>query len=227
MTKAPDDKKKRNKVLIIILVACFVIAGVIAGISLSSNADAAQNEIKLEEGQIEIVNEEGEIEVVEEDSEEAAEYAAAVESGERESVATTKKSTSNSSKSASTKSSSSTNSTKATSSSSSKNNSSSSSSSNSSGSATTATTHTHNWVVVYKEVDNGYYETRTKAIPYTKCHICGANISGIIESHMTAHLENGVGGSYGTAYRYEEYQVWVSVIEKVVDYYKCSCGATK
>ena len=225
MTKATNDKKKRNKVLIIILVACFIIAGVVAGINLSSDASASQKEPVLEEGQIEIVNEEGEIEVVDEDSEAAKEYEQAVSNGERDSVKTVQKSSTTSKTSTS---SAKKETTSSNSSSSSKDKNSSSSSSSTSKDSTTSTTHTHSWTAVYKEVDNGYYETRTKKIAWTECHICGADISGKAVSHMEAHMDNGEGGSYGTSYRYETYDVWVSVIEKVVDYYKCSsCGATK
>ena len=89
--------------------------------------------------------------------------------------------------------------------------------------------HTHSWTAVYKEVDNGYYKTVTNQVKYYICSKCKTDISGNSSNHhYEVHAKNG---EYGTrtvsAYRTVESQEWVPKIEKVVDYYKCSCGATK
>ena len=89
--------------------------------------------------------------------------------------------------------------------------------------------HTHSWTAVYKEVDNGEYEITTTKTPWAQCNRCGADITSNPNGHLKMHLENGETEkvSWSTKYRYEETKTWISKIEKVVDYYKCSCGATK
>jgi len=89
--------------------------------------------------------------------------------------------------------------------------------------------HTHSWTAVYKEVDNGYYKTVTNQVKYYICSKCKTDISGNSSNHhYEVHAKNGeYGTSTVSAYRTVESQEWVPKIEKVVDYYKCSCGATK
>ena len=87
--------------------------------------------------------------------------------------------------------------------------------------------HTHSWTAVYKEVDNGYYKTVTTKVPYKKCTGCGADITSNATDHHYNHAINGEASGTTTAYRHSEYKEWVPKIEKAVDYYKCSCGATK
>jgi len=109
-----------------------------------------------------------------------------------------------------------------------KNSSSSTSSSpNKNSNSSSAPSHTHSWKAVYKEVDAGYYDEETIKIAWTECHLCGADITANLYDHIEAHMDKGEVGSYGTSYRYETRQVWVPVTKTVVDYYKCSCGATK
>ena len=88
--------------------------------------------------------------------------------------------------------------------------------------------HTHSWTAVYKEVDNGYYKTVTTKQKYYYCSDCGVDITYNSTAHFKEHKARGEYGSSAVAgYRYIESQEWVPKIEKVVDYYKCSCGATK
>ena len=202
------EVKNRNKkiyIIIAIAVAVLLIIGAVAAGAIS-NKDAKRSEEKSTESTVSVQEE---TEATDNQDAEVKE-----ESTKTETVA--KKETAKKTTTASTKTTNKTDN-------SSKNTSSSSTSKNNQSTSSTKPSHTHSWTAVYKEVDNGYYETKT--ISYTKCHICGADISGFAVSHMEAHLDKGEGGSYGSAVRYEK--VWVPVIEKVVDYYKCSCGATK
>ena len=116
-----------------------------------------------------------------------------------------------------------------------------------------AATHTHSWEPVYKEVDKGYWKQElvkaawTEEIPqYTMkyrsiCNGCGADITDCLHEHMQSQMLAGnfaCGGYTNTPIKTQigtktvehpaEYKdVWVSNIVKEVDYYKCSCGATK
>ena len=88
--------------------------------------------------------------------------------------------------------------------------------------------HTHSWTAVYKEVDNGYYETVTTKKYHSICNCCGADITGNTVDHIEMHMIAGEEpASYKSVAKYTETKKWVPKIEKVVDYYKCSCGATK
>lgn len=229
-----NGKKKRNIIIIAALAVVFAAAGIFAGITYTDDSDAKE---ELKANEVEIVDESGDVKVVDKDSKEAEEYDKAVASGEREEVSEVKKSSSDVKKTntGSNKNSASNTSNKNTSSSDKKNTSSSSSSSSkkdtgssSSGSSASPSKHTHSWTAVYKEVDNGYYKTVPKREAYTCCNRCGADITGNIGPHMEAHALAGEKyASYRTEYRTVNTQEWVSNVEKVVDYYKCSCGATK
>lgn len=214
-------EKNKRKITIIVLIAFVIIATMIVIFTgKPSNLNTSTQEaIPITEEQTEIVNKDGEVEVVDKDSKAAQEYESAVQSGDRESVKTVKKNTSGSSTSSSKTSSKNTNSNNSTS----KNETTTPTTSN----KPTSPQHTHSWTAVYKEVDKGYYDTVTKKVAYTKCHLCGADITNNTYAHMDAHMDNGEVGSYGTAYRYYEEKVWIPNIVKEVDYYKCSCGATK
>lgn len=221
------EKKKRNIIIIAALAVVFVAAGIFAGITYTDDSDAKE---ELKANEVEIVDESGDVKVVDKDSKEAEEYDKAVASGEREQVSEVKKSSSDVKKtnSSSNKNSASNTSKKNTSSS----NSSSSkkdTGSSSSGSSASPSKHTHSWTAVYKEVDNGYYKTVPKREAYECCNKCGADITGNAGPHLKEHLLAGETGSVScrTEYRTVNTQEWVSNVEKVVDYYKCSCGATK
>lgn len=212
------EKKKRNIIIIAALAVVFAAAGIFAGITYTDDSDAKE---ELKANEVEIVDESGDVKVVDKDSKEAEEYDKAVASGKREEVSEVKKSSSDVKKT-------NTGSNKNSASNTSKKNTSSSNSSNS-GSSASPSKHTHSWTAVYKEVDNGYYKTVPKEEAYTCCNKCGADITANVVSHMNAHLDAGDSGSlsYRTEYRTVNTQEWVSNVEKVVDYYKCSCGATK
>lgn len=83
--------------------------------------------------------------------------------------------------------------------------------------------HNHEWAAVYKEVDNGYYKTEI----YDKCSYCGADVTATWTSHFKEHALEGIPEGFScsavTGYR----EVWVPKIEKVIDYYECSCRAHK
>lgn len=216
-------EKNKRKITIIVLIAFVIIATMIVIFTgKPSNLNTSTQEaIPITEEQTEIVNKDGEVEVVDKDSKAAQEYESAVQSGDRDSVKTVKKSTTTTTKDT-TKNNGSTTS----------NNSNKDTSNKDTNKPTTSDkpstpAHTHSWTAVYKEVDKGHYETVTKTQTYTKCHICGADITNNVRPHMEAHLDNDEVGSYGTATRPYEEKVWVPNIVKVVDYYKCSCGATK
>ena len=113
--------------------------------------------------------------------------------------------------------------------------------------------HTHSWEPVYKEVDKGYYKQElvkaawTEEIPQytmiyrTFCNGCGLDITDCVTEHTKSQMLAGnfACGGYtdkpvktqiGTKiveHPAEYKDVWVSNIVKEVDYYKCSCGATK
>lgn len=147
------------------------------------------------------------VEDVDKDNSTAQNNESAVQSDDKDSVKTVKKNTSNSSTSSKKDTTKNTNSTNTTS----KNETSKPTSSNKPTASSKPSTpqHTHSWTAVYKEVDKGYYDTVTKKVAYTKCHLCGADITGKVVSHMEAHGKNGEVGSYGTAYHYYEEKVWV------------------
>jgi len=219
-------KKKNTIVMILILILIVAIATVFVIIGgRDDNTNKSATDPAGANETIEIVNRDGDIEVVDKDSKAAQEYESAVQSGDRDSVETVKKNTSGSSTSSNKTSSKNTNSNNSTS----KNETTKPTTANkpTSSNKPTSPQHTHSWTAVYKEVDKGYYDTVTKKVAYTKCHLCGADITNNTYAHMDAHMDNGEVGSYGTAYRYYEEKVWVPNIVKEVDYYKCSCGATK
>ena len=115
--------------------------------------------------------------------------------------------------------------------------------------------HTHDWKAVYKEVDKGYWKQElvkaawTEEIPQytmvwvTRCNGCGIVLSSNdeIDEHMKSEMLAGnfACGGYTTGqekvqkgtkiveHPAEYKDVWVSNMMKEVDYYKCSCGATK
>lgn len=211
------EKKKRNIIIIAALAVVFAAAGIFAGITYTDDSDAKE---ELKANEVEIVDESGDVKVVDKDSKEAEEYDKAVASGKREEVSEVKKSSSDVKKT-------NTGSNKNSASNTSKKNTSSSNSSNS-GSSASPSKHTHSWTAVYKEVDNGYYKTVAKEEAYTCCNACGADITGNPGPHLKEHALAGEQyASYRTEYRTVNTQEWVSNVEKVVDYYKCSCGATK
>lgn len=245
--KKEKNERKKKVIVIAVLAVCFVVAGIIAGVSLTKDT-VAKDAPDLKANEVEIVNEDGEVEVVEKDSKEAAEYKDAVKTGERDTVKETKKSeknnsssnknsTSSSNKTSSTNknnSSSSTNKNNTSSSdkntnSSNKNNSSSSSSSSSSdkkndssSSSTKPTTHTHSWTAVYatKQVQVG---TERQCVGSIRCCVCGARDVGY--AHTEAHMEAGEPNNTWREYIYDDVPIYET--KEYVDYYKCSCGATK
>ncbi len=113
--------------------------------------------------------------------------------------------------------------------------------------------HTHSWKPVYKEVDNGRWgkelvkDAWTEEIPqYTMvyrsfCNGCGKDITENVWEHMESqvlagHFECGgytdkpIKTQIGTKtveHPAEYKDVWIPKMEKVIDYYKCSCGARK
>ena len=200
-----EEKKKKRTILAIVLLVLLVIGGVIAG-----------NAIKKDSQTNGLVKEKADVET---SADKEAQESETKNSEKKEEKATDK-----------------TEATKAAASSSAKDESKSKSQSKSSSSSTTksdsnknsTSSHKHNWVAVYKEVDNGYYKTVTEKVPYKKCTNCGADITSNAGDHLKSHaLAGETDASSMSAYRYHETQEWVSKIEKVVDYYKCSCGATK
>jgi len=231
-----NNKVKKIVIVVTILAVCFIAAGVFAGLTLTNDADA-KDVPELKANEVEIVNDDGEVEVVEKDSKEAEEYEEAVKTGERDAVNTVKKtettkSTSTAKKTTDKSSSSSTSDKskdKNTNSSTKKEDSSNNKNDNKNDNKDSTTSkHTHNWTAVYKEVDKGYYKTVTKREAYTCCNCCGADITGNTSAHLEAHIMAGESpASRRTEYRYYDVQEWVPNVEKVVDYYKCSCGATK
>ena len=112
----------------------------------------------------------------------------------------------------------------ASSSSSNKSSSSSNKGSSSSGgsSANKPTTHTHSWVAHYATKTT--YTTET--IYGTKCNGCGATGSvASSASHQRQHAINGEPGGYSTDVPIGTKQVPHTT--SYIDYYYCSCGATK
>lgn len=114
--------------------------------------------------------------------------------------------------------------------------------------------HSHDWVEVYKEVDNGHYEnvcvkeawteevTKTKKVAAEICKGCGHVM--FTQEDIVAHTKPAMlagryeCGTYKTGYvdvevtetvehpaEYEK--IWVPKIEKVLVGYECSCGETK
>lgn len=227
------DKKKRNIIIIAVLAVFFVGAGIITGIMYTDDSDAGEGK-DLKANEVEIVDESGDVKVVEKDSKEAEEYDKAVASGEREEVSEVKKTSSSAKNSTSTKKSSTSDKKNTGSSNTGTSNKKDTGTSNTGSSnkkdngSSGSSGHTHNWVAVYKEVDNGYYKTVTSREAYVCCNACGADITSNVGPHMKEHALAGEKyASYRTEYRNVNTQEWVSNVEKVVDYYKCSCGATK
>ena len=114
--------------------------------------------------------------------------------------------------------------------------------------------HTHDWVAVYKEVDNGHYEkvlvkeawteeiVKQRAVGAEICKGCGHAMftEEDIENHTKPAMlaGNTKCGTYKSGYVIQDYtitvehpaeykDVWVPKIEKELTGYKCSCGATK
>lgn len=115
--------------------------------------------------------------------------------------------------------------------------------------------HTHSWKPVYKEVDNGRWgkelvkDAWTEEVPtytmvwVTRCNGCGMVLSSNddIDNHFQSQLLLGKYECGGYTSRQEKVQngtktvehpaeykdVWIPKMEKVIDYHKCSCGATK
>ncbi len=229
-------KEKRKAIIIVsILVLSFVAAGIFAGLTLTNDA-AAKDVPELKANEVEIVNDDGKVEVVEKDSKEAEEYEEAVKTGERDAVNTVKKAETTKSTSTAKKTTDKSSRSSATDKSKDKNTNSSTKKEESSNNKndnkndnkdSTASKHTHNWTAVYKEVDKGYYKTVTKREAYDRCTLCGADITGNTSAHLKQHALAGESASRDIGYRYYDVQEWVPNVEKVVDYYKCSCGATK
>lgn len=104
-----------------------------------------------------------------------------------------------------------------------KNNSSSSDKKNdSSSSSTKPTTHTHSWTAVYatKQVQ---VRTERQCIGSIRCCVCGAR--DVDSAHIKAHALAGEPSNNWREYIYDDVPVYET--EEYVDYYKCSCGATK
>jgi len=217
-------KNKKTVFVVSVIAACFVVVAIFAGIMLTSDTNAKGDpETKdLKANEVEIVNEDGEVEVVEKDSKEAKEYKDAVTSGERESVTETKKSgntstsSSNKNNSSSSKNNSSTSNSSNSSSSSNKNNNS------SSGGTSKPTTHTHTWTAVYatKQVQVG---TEYKCVGSVEVCNCGAR--NIDYAHTKAHALAGEPSNSSVEEIWEDVPIYET--KKYVNYYKCSCGATK
>ena len=83
----------------------------------------------------------------------------------------------------------------------------------------TQVSHTHSWQPVYGERQ----VEKTRQVAWTKCYVCGADMTGNI-SHIDQHLLNHeTNVHYGTEYRTEVYYE----AETYVAGYKCCCGKTK
>lgn len=227
------NEKKKRVVIIAVLAICFVAAGIFAGITLTSDVTAKgdmQVTEDLKKNETEAINDEEKAKVVTEDSKEAKAYDEDVKTGEKEPANAVKKSEAKKN-STTDKRTSSTNSN--SSKDSNKQNSSSSNKTNTSNKKETSTknpskpAHSHSWSAVYKEVNNGYYKTVTKKEAYDCCNACGADITGNTAAHLKQHALAGENASFRIAYRYYDVEEWVPNVEKVVSYYKCSCGATK
>jgi len=227
-----EKNKKKTIIIVAVLAVCFIAAGIFAGLTLTNDADA-KDVPELKANEVEIVNDDGEVEVVEKDSKEAEEYEEAVKTGERDAVNTVKKTETTKSTSTAKKTTDKSSSSSTSDKSKDKNTSSSTKKEDSSNNKndnkdSTTSKHTHNWTAVYKEVDNGYYKTVTTKKYISTCNCCGAEITGREPGHIEAHMLAGESpASYKSFAKYIDTQEWVPNIEKVVDYYKCSCGATK
>ncbi|MDO4842576.1 MAG: hypothetical protein Q3982_07885 [Phoenicibacter congonensis] len=114
---------------------------------------------------------------------------------------------------------------------------SSSSSSGSSGSSSSASfsTHTHNWIAHYSTIYHDAVTTQTpiyseREVVY--CNNCGADITNNYSQHTKAHALAGETGGWSVKTEtemigYETTTITPAYEETVVDYYYCSCGATK
>lgn len=228
--------RKKKAVVFAILAAIFVAGGFASAVIMNNTTDKAAAVMENKNIEETVMNEGGELIAVDKNGKDVAlakEEQETIKKSEdkktetKKSASTVAVSSKDTVKSSSSSSSSSSSTKDKVSSTTTKKETSSSNSSNNS-KKPTVSKHTHNWVAVYKEVDNGHYETVQKKEAYSVCNCCGADITGNTSEHLKAHMIAGdTGVSRSTKYRYIESQEWVPNIEKVVDYYKCSCGATK
>ena len=109
-----------------------------------------------------------------------------------------------------------------------------SSNNNSGSNSGTSQGHTHSWTPVYRTVHHDAVTQEQpvyKAVPYTACNVCGADVSGHPNEHSKAHALAGEGSGWHEASRTTQVGTRTTTVqqaydEQVLDHYTCSCGAT-
>lgn len=84
--------------------------------------------------------------------------------------------------------------------------------------------HTHNWVAVTEQQDQGWYETGYEWILKWYCNTCGEDITSDPEGHVDSLMHGGYRSTYEQV---ATGQTWVPNIVEVIVGYTCSCGASK